>query len=185
MKRCRLLLVEVGESPSSAGGPGCSDGRRYLSSRRLFDVLSASQWLALSALEFALARVPTPFNAVAAAGMPYWSLSAYLKHGSTAVNLRRFEAALLRGPPSRRQWVSSAYHLPPCGKSANRLCQHRRLGRKPHGGAETEEGVFEIIRGRSRTRAGHPAPALRSSRLPPMLVLVATDAWHPQVNVGA
>ena len=132
----------------------------------------------------------THFNAVRRwLGMPYWSLSAYLKQRvKRAVNyIGEFETALAQ--EARRHGAQGVI----CGHIHHAAM--RQLGDVIYintgdwvesctAVAESEEGIFEII------RWTHPSQAMQSAatssrgargcRL--MRVLVATDAWHPQVN---
>ena len=127
-----------------------ADGRRYLVIHGdEFDVVVRyAKWLALLgdwSYELAL-WANTHFNVLRRwFGMPYWSLSAYLKHKvKRAVNyIGEFETALaagsapargarrdLRPHPSRR-------HAPGGRRD---LHQHRRLGRKLHRGGRDRGG---------------------------------------------
>ena len=138
-----------------------ADGRRYLVMHGdEFDVVVRyAKWLALFGdWSYMMALwANTHFNAVRRwLGMPYWSLSAYLKHKvKRAVNyIGEFETgACRRGPPARcARRDLRAY--PSCRHAPGRrraLHQHRRLGRKLH------------RRGRDRGRAVRDHPLVAAS----------------------
>ena len=143
---------------------------------------TGATWLALWA--------NTHFNAVRRwLGMPYWSLSAYLKHKvKRAVNyIGEFEMALAQ--EARRHGAQGVI----CGHIHHAAM--RQVGDVLYintgdwvesctAVGETEEGIFEIIRWTHRSTGmqsdRNPRRGARGCRL--MRVLVATDAWHPQVN---
>ena len=122
-------------------------------------------------------------------GMPYWSLSAYLKHKvKRAVNyIGEFETALSQ--EARRNGAQGVicghiHHAAMRQLGDVTLHQHRRLGRELHGrrgdrGGHFRDHPLESASGRC-SEAQSPRQGARGRRL--MRILVATDAWHPQVN---
>ena len=171
-----------------------ADGRRYLIMHGdEFDVVVRyAKWLALFGdWSYMLALwANTHFNVIRRwFGMPYWSLSAYLKQKvKRAVNyIGEFETALAQ--EARRHGAQGVI----CGHIHHAAM--RQVGDVIYintgdwvesctAVAETEEGVFEIIRW-THPHPGHEyaptsCPGARGCRL--MRVLVATDAWAPQVN---
>ena len=167
-----------------------ADGRRYLIMHGdEFDVVVRyAKWLALFGdWSYMLALwANTHFNVVRRwFGMPYWSLSAYLKQKvKRAVNyIGEFETALAQ--EARRHGAQGVI----CGHIHHAAM--RQVGDVIYintgdwvesctAVAETEEGVFEIIRWTHQHPWHEYAPTscrgARGCRL--MRVLVATDAWR-------
>ena len=171
-----------------------ADGRRYLVIHGdEFDVVVRyAKWLALLgdwSYELAL-WANTHFNVLRRwFGMPYWSLSAYLKHKvKRAVNyIGEFETALAQ--EARRHGAQGVI----CGHIHHAAM--RQVGDVIYintgdwvesctAVAETEEGTVRDhpldAHAPGHEFARSPCRGARGCRL--MRVLVATDAWHPQVN---
>src|SRR5262249_42894995 len=146
-------------------------------------------WLALlgdKAYDAAIAA-NTLFNKVRRLlGLTYWSLSKWAKlKVKNAVNfISEFERTLAAEAHARRR----RHHLrpyPSCDDSRDirrSLRQLRRLGGKLHRGgrASGRKARDHHLDGReARRRHG---PARQEGARSMIRVLVATDAWHPQVN---
>ncbi len=141
-----------------------ADGRRYLVMHGdEFDVVVRyAKWLALLgdwSYELAL-WVNTHFNVMRRwFGMPYWSLSAYLKHKvKRAVNyIGEFETALAQEARRHGAQGRDLRPHPSCRHAPGRrrhLHQHRRLGRKLHGRRRDRGGRFlRSSAGRTRSTA--------------------------------
>ena len=172
-----------------------ADGKRYLVIHGdEFDVVVRyAKWLAFlgdRGYELAL-WMNHPLNFIRRRfGLGYWSLSAHLKlRVKTAVNfIGEFEKSLsdeARAQPRRRRHLRPhpPRRLAPDRRRA--LSQHRRLGGKLHGDRREGGRTFEMIRWHdvvTRARAADRGQAGRSASGRVMRILVATDAWHPQVN---
>ena len=138
-------------------------------------------------------RINTGFNrAPPQLGLPYWSLSAYLKHKvKNAVQfIDNFEHAVAeRGAPPRRRRRGVRPHPPGRDPHDRRraLLQRRRLGRELHRpgralrrpaahrrtGPRNTRAAMRCCRA-SRRRAGGGVAGLR--------IAIVTDAWRPQIN---
>ena len=172
-----------------------ADGKRYLVIHGdEFDVVVRyAKWLAFlgdRGYELAL-WMNHPLNFIRRRfGLGFWSLSAHLKlRVKTAVNfIGEFEKSL--SDEARRHHVDGVI----CGHI------HHAASRDIDGIhylntgdwvesctaiGERADGTFEMIRWHevvSRTQGADRGPARRSAPGRVMRILVATDAWHPQVN---
>ena len=180
-----------------------ADGKRYLIIHGdEFDVVVRhSKWLAYFgdwAYDIAL-FVNTHFNAARRTlGLPYWSFSAWAKlKVKNAVNfIGSFETEL--AGEARRRGVDGVIcghiHHPIDPRHRRRdLCQHRRLRRillaggrafrRPARGRCAGRGALKVRgAGRGRQAPFEDEPRRGRGGSGVMRILIATDAWRPQVN---
>ena len=167
------------------------DGKRYLVIHGdIFDlVVQNARWLAHlgdKAYDFAIQmnRFVNFFRALF--GVPYWSLSQWAKlKVKNAVNyIGAFEKTL--AAEARRHGADGVI----CGHIHYATIRDEHGIRYMNCGdwvesctalVEHEDGRFEIITWTDPLRRVAPCPARRRARRL-MRILVATDAWHPQVN---
>jgi glycosyltransferase involved in cell wall biosynthesis len=171
-----------------------ADGRSlWVTHGDLFDgVIQCAKWLAHLGdhlYEFTL-RLNRHLNSWRARmGLPYWSLSRFLKHKvKRAVSyIGDFEAAVVREAARRGVQGVVCGHIHHCRIAhdrRHRLRQRRRLGREPDRARRASGWPARVIDWTQRRRT--LAPAVRSSCRrdadDAMRVAIVTDAWRPQIN---
>ena len=176
-----------------------ADGKRYLVMHGdQFDlVVRHAPWLAMlgdGAYELALG-INTYLNMVRRRlGLDYWSLSSWakLKVKSAVNHIGRFEIRPFgRGAPSRRlRRYLRPY--PPCRdprRIRRALHEHRRLGRELHRPCRALRRPLrdhslgrQGARGEGSVGGGHAAAARGRGNCGVTKLLIATDAWGPQIN---